>query len=160
MTRALLKMMPLFAWLLAGAATAGPPQAFEADSPAAIAARYAGRPYVLAFWSLECGHCQKELRVLADVSSRHPDLPLVLVSADAPELAAAVSAHLAALGLAAADNWLFADPAPERLRYAVDRKWRGELPRTYLYDGDGSVRVVSGTLGEAQLWVWLASRLP
>jgi hypothetical protein len=33
----------------------------------------------------------------------------------------------------------------ERLRYEVDRQWRGEIPRTMLIGRDGSITTIEGT---------------
>lgn len=139
---------------------AGPPRPFDASTPAELARHYAGRPYVLAFWSLECGHCQAELTGFARLLRARPDLPLELVAADPPEAAAAVAERLAALGLDPGRHWSFADGLPERVRFAVDRRWRGELPRAYLFDAQHRARAVSGLLGEDELRAWLARETP
>lgn len=144
--------------LLGGSAAAAPPKPFAAATPAALAERYAGRAYILAFWSVECPHCEANLRLYARLLGERPELPLVLVAADPPEAAAQAEARLIGLGLADADSWLFADPVAERLRYAVDRDWRGELPRTYLYDARHQAQAFSGRLDEARLRGWLAEQ--
>jgi hypothetical protein len=132
------------------------PRPFDAATPAALARDFAGKPYILAFWSLECVHCQGELRLFARQLKARPDLPLVLVAADSPELAPAIAARLAEAGLDPATHWAFADPLPERVRFAVDRKWRGELPRTYFFDAAHRAKAITGELREAQLSAWLA----
>lgn len=152
-------LLCLAAWLAVPGWTAGLPRPFDAATPAALARDFAGKPYILAFWSLECGYCQSELRSFARQFKARPDLPLVLVAADAPELAPAVAARLAEIGLDPAGHWAFADPMPERVRYAVDRKWRGELPRTYFFDAAHRVRIVAGAVDEALLAAWAAENL-
>lgn len=147
------------ALLLAGIARADTPRPFTTDTPTALRMHFAGRPYILAFWSLECGHCQAELQTFAQWRRRRPDLPLVLVAADAPEHADAVARRLAELGLEGADSRLFADPMPDRVRFAVDRTWRGELPRTYLFDATHRATPISGALDEATLAAWIAAHL-
>lgn len=137
------------------AARADTPKPFAADTPAALAKRFAGKPYVLAFWSVDCPHCQGELALIARLLREQPDLPVLLVSVDAPELSPQVNTRLNELGLAKADNWQFADARAERLRFVVDRKWRGELPRSYLFDGGRQVQAMSGALSEAALRRWL-----
>lgn len=143
----------------ASSQSAGLPRPFDAATPAALAQHYAGKPYVLAFWSLECGHCQDELRLFARRLKADPGFPLALVAADTPELASAVAARLAELGMDPAAHWAFADPMPERVRFAVDRRWRGELPRAYLFDAAHKSRAVSGTLSEPLLDAWAAEQL-
>ena len=44
----------------------------------------------------------------------------------------AASAMLAQTGLATAENWTFGDGFIERLRYEIDPRWQGEIPRTVL----------------------------
>lgn len=139
------------------AACADAPKPFAADTPAALAKRSAGKPYVLAFWSVDCAHCQGELALIAKLLRERPDLPVALVSVDAPGLSPQVNARLAELGLAQADNWQFADARAERLRFAVDRQWRGELPRSYLFAGGRQVQAVSGALDEPALRRWLGA---
>ena len=138
---------------------AGLPRPFDATTPAALAQRYAGKPYILAFWSLECSHCQAELSSFARQIKANPALPLVLVATDAPELAPAVAARLAEIGLDPASQWSFADTMPERVRFAVDRRWRGELPRTYFFDAAHRSRAVAGMVGEALLATWMTENL-
>ena len=150
----------LAAFLTLTAQAADLPQPFDASTPATLARRYAGQPYILAFWSLQCGHCQVELGSFARRLKARPGLPLVLVAAEVPELAPAVAARLAELGLQPAAQWAFADAMPERVRFAVDRQWRGELPRTYLFDARHHAEVVTGVLDASRLDQWLALNLP
>lgn len=138
----------------ASTALADAAKPFTADTPVALAQRFAGRPYLLAFWSVDCPHCQAELELFARLLRERPDLPLLLVSVDAPALAPQAAERLAELGLSAADNWQFADARAERLRFAVDRRWRGELPRNYLFDASHRVQAASGALSEAAVRRW------
>jgi hypothetical protein len=135
------------------------PQPFDAATPAALARHFLNQPYILAFWSLQCGHCQVVIDDLARRLKTRPALPLILVAADAPELAPAVAARLEQLGLRPASHWAFADTMPDRVRFAVDRQWRGELPRTYLYDARHQAKVVTGVLEASRLDEWLALNL-
>ncbi len=136
-------------------ATAGEPRLFEPGSLEAIRAARAGRPFVLALWSLDCGHCRDELALLARTRQAQPRLDLVLVSTDAPEARALAARSLEAAGLGSVESWIFGAEAPERLRWAIDRKWRGELPRTYFFDAEHRVSPVSGKLDPARLARWL-----
>ena len=126
---------------------------FTPESLAQITASHAGTPFVLAFWSLTCAHCQQEL---ADFG-RRPIINLVLVSTDTPADGDAIRATLARHGLEKAEAWVFADDFAERLRYAVDRDWTGELPRSYFYAADGSRRAVTGRPEAALLKRWLGA---
>ena len=127
---------------------------FVRGSVQQIAAARQGKPFILAFWSLTCTHCREELGLLGGLLKQHPALSVVVVSTDTPEAASAIAATLAEYRLERAEAWVFADSFSERLRADVDRKWRGELPRTYLYDRAHQATAVSGKLNSQQLDIW------
>jgi hypothetical protein len=58
-------------------------------------------------------------------------------------------------GLEKSPQWIFADAMPERLRFEIDRRWHGELPRTYLYDRQHTVQAFSGLVPAEQLAQWI-----
>jgi thiol-disulfide isomerase/thioredoxin len=129
---------------------------FTADSLAKIQAQYAGRPFILSVWSVnDCVYCLKEMAMFGQLAKAHPALPLVLVAADAPDAIPQIDALLAKHGLADKPSWVFNDDIPERPRMAIDPKWRGELPRTYLYDAQHQRVAVSGLMDEQTLREWL-----
>ena len=61
------------------------------------------------------------------------------------------------LGMAGSEGWAFADDYLERLRWAIDPNWMGELPRAYLYRADHRREGRSGRLEAADLSTWLDS---
>lgn len=126
---------------------------FTPESLAQITASRAGKPFVLAFWSLTCAHCQQEL---ADFG-RRPTANLVLVSTNTPAERDAIRATLARHGLESVEAWVFADAFGERLRHAVDRGWYGELPRSYFYAADGSRHAVTGRSEATLVERWLGA---
>jgi thiol-disulfide isomerase/thioredoxin len=144
----------LFA-LAAGTSFAGELRPFTADSLAAIQQQHAGRPFILTLWSLTCHHCAKELQTLGKLARSDRKLPLVIVATDTPAEAPELRAALKRYGLDRLDTWVFADAVPERLRYAIDPAWRGELPKSYLFDAAHRREAHSGLLSEAQLKEWL-----
>lgn len=133
---------------------------FVAGSLARIVSAHQGKPFLLGFWSLDCVHCGAEMQLLKKLKARHPGLEVVLVATDANEDWSNLQAYLQAAGLGRVEQWAFADPVPERLRQEIDRRWYGELPRTYLYGRDGQVTAISGLLSEAALAPWLARNKP
>ena len=151
----------LLAWALLLAASAQAEDAalkrFVPGSAKAIIEARAGRPFILTFWSVDCVHCRAELEQLAALSRAHRALEVVLVSTDGPEASREVSAALRPYRFARMESWVFADAFAERLRFEVDRRWRGELPRTYLYRPDGRAEAVTGAIAPQQLEAWLAS---
>ena len=100
-------------------------------------------------------HCAKELQTLGRLARSEGNLPLVIVATDTPAEAPELRAALKRFGLDRLDTWVFADAVPERLRYAIDPAWRGELPRSYLFDAAHRREAHSGLLHEAQLKDWL-----
>lgn len=154
-----MRLPDCFALLLAlctfGALAA--PRPFTTDSYARIVDAYRGRPLVIAFWSLECAHCPASLATLAGFARAHPRVAVVLVATDVGADPDALEKHAREAGLAGAEQWVFADPLPERLRLGIDSRWWGELPRSYLIAADGGRRAHSGVLGRAQLDDWLAA---
>lgn len=127
---------------------------FGVNSLSEILAARAGRPVIVSFWSISCTHCPSELKALGALRRRHPALDIVLVAtdtpADAPELIEVARRH----GLGGVEQWVFADPVPERLRAAIDRRWYGELPRTHFYDAAHRVSASSGVVSRQRLFDW------
>lgn len=150
--------------LLSGQVAAGGKEVemrpFVAGSLQQIVAAHAGKPFLLGFWSLDCVHCSDELKLLRQLQQRHPGIGLVLVATDGETDWASLQAHLQVAGLGQVEQWVFADPMPERLRQEIDRRWYGELPRTYLHGRDGSVTAVSGGVSAKLLQPWLRQNHP
>ncbi|MCP5161842.1 MAG: redoxin domain-containing protein [Hahellaceae bacterium] len=132
---------------------------FQKSSLQDIISSLDGRPFMLVLWSIDCPPCQQELALLQ--TRRHDFAPkeLILISTDSPQDAAAIEATLAEYQLEALDNWIFGDDLPERLRFAIDPGWYGELPRSYFYDTDRQRHSYSGLLSEAIVDKWLSYTL-
>jgi thiol-disulfide isomerase/thioredoxin len=139
---------------LAFSATAGELQPFSTGSLAAIKTNYAGRPFMLTLWSLTCPHCAKELQTLGKLARTDKNLPLVIVSTDTPDDMQDIQAALKRFGLDHLNTWVFADAIPERLRRSIDPAWRGELPRSYLFDTAHRSEAHSGMLDAERLGQW------
>lgn len=139
--------------MLPAMATQQPVQPFRADSLAQILAAREEAPFVLVLWSLSCPPCFRELELLGRLHQANPSLRLVFVATDPygePGVPSAVRGALERFGLAGLEAWAFAGD-PQRLRYVIDPRWYGELPRSYFY-GPGQPRsAVSGRLEEAQV---------
>jgi len=131
------------------------------DSYPQIVAAREGKPFIVNFWSLSCSYCKVELAMLKKLIRKYPKLDLVLISTDTPEEEKDISATLAKFSLGKAEAWVFADSYTERLRFEVDKKWQGELPRTYFYSANVGARravpvhAISGKLEykEVERWV-------
>jgi hypothetical protein len=138
--------------LLAVPAWAGDITPFGRGSWQDLRAAHAGRPLIVHLWSLTCAPCLAELphwRTLAGGAD------LVLVSTDSMEQAPRLKSTLARAGLGGVESWAFADPFTERLRFEIDRRWHGELPRTLLIAADGTTQAMTGTVESGALAAWL-----
>ncbi|MFN3397186.1 MAG: hypothetical protein ACK4ZS_01480, partial [Sulfurimicrobium sp.] len=62
-------------------------------------------------------------------------------------------------GLGNTGQWIFADDMPERLRFEIDPRWHGELPRTHFYDRAHRVEVVSGVVPPPRLAAWVKANV-
>ena len=141
------------------AASAAELRPFGQGEMARLLAEHQGRPFALTLWGLDCPYCKGTLRQLAVLARTHPTIDVVVVSTDTPGESKAIAAMLATTGLAKRDTWVFGDEAAERLRYEIDRRWAGEMPRTYLFDRDHKVTAFSGPLADGVLKQWLSRNL-
>lgn len=153
MTRLLVVL--LFAVLTASAQGADLHPLGRGDIGRLLAERQ-GHPVALTLWSVDCPHCKGVLRQLAALTKRSPGVELIVVSTDNIGERKTIAAMLAANGLGERDTWVFGDEAPERLRFEIDRRWGGEMPRTYLFDADRKVVAFSGPVAEEAVSAWLA----
>jgi len=126
-------------------------QVFEPGSIERIVQKQEGKPFVLVVWSMDCEFCQASLDTLSRERKKRKDLNVVTLSTDwaaDPVLVPMMQKRLAALGMS--DNaWAFGALAPERLRDAVDPKWRGEKPRSYWFNAQGGKTSYSGLITPA-----------
>ena len=76
----------------------------------------------------------------------------MIVSTDGLALEAEAASALARTGVVADETWIFADEFVERLRYRIDPRWRGELPRSYFFDSHHRAHARSGPISDE----WLA----
>lgn len=134
------------------------PKPFDTSTPAELRARHAGQPYVLAFWSTTCAPCRDEMPVFRALQRKYPGVPIHLVAADPPGEQAAINAFLKRYDPGRVSRWAFADEFAERVRHAIDPAWRGELPRTYLFDARHVPETITGRLEPARLEAWMRAQ--
>lgn len=135
----------------AGASVAGGLRSFEPQSVEQIAARHKGKPFVVLVWSMDCEFCQHSLDVLSKARAANPGFDIVTITTDPLSdgaLSQMVRQRLSGIDLLA-DAWSFGSMAPERLRHAIDPRWRGEKPRSYWYDAQGQRVAYSGVITPA-----------
>jgi thiol-disulfide isomerase/thioredoxin len=135
------------AMLAPGLAAAEPAiKPFGPDSFAQITSGARGKPQVVMVWSLDCSYCEPSFAALAQAQRR--GLKVVTIAtdpADDPEATALIRRKLAKSGLQA-ETWAFGPAPADLLRHAIDPSWRGEMPRSYWFDGKGQVRAYSGLI--------------
>ena len=139
-----------------GFARDGDLRPFKRGSWQEIRQAHAGRPTVVHFWGLTCGPCRVEMPQWGKLLRERSDLDLVAIDADLiPNQVEDASEMLARTGLAGAENWIFDDPFTERLRFEIDPRCQGEIPRTMLIARDGKTTVIEGVADPAQVRAWL-----
>ena len=132
------------------------PKVFGEGSWQDLRAAHKGHPLIVHFWSVACAPCLAELPQWGRFLAGNPGAPLVLVNWESrPQAADRIRATLAEAGLDAAEQWALADGFEQKIRFAIDRDWMGELPRTQLIGRDGSVTTLSGAMDFSKLTAWL-----
>lgn len=113
----------------------------------ALTARPGARATLVNVWATWCGPCKKEFPALLEVARGHAGdgLRLVLVSADFDDQLPSVKRFLAARGVT--DTSYIKNENDMSFINALNPKWSGALPATFLYDGEG--RLVSFWEGAA-----------
>lgn len=133
------------------------PQPFTTGSMAQIINQQDGA-VIINFWSIDCPPCYKELKMWGELKKQHPALNVVLISTDAAEFRDEVMQTAAGLGVAHLESWQFAESA-EHLRFEIDSRWFGELPRTYFRDRRGNTEAVSGLVKREMVEQWLQQNI-
>jgi hypothetical protein len=155
MSRALLVLVSFF---VLGPAVASELKPFDAKSAAAIQRAHVGRPYIMVMWSLYCEPCRHDMKLWGALRQKYPAVAFVLVSTDGEGERAKVAQFLRQHDLREVETWMFADEFTERVRYAIDPSWRGELPRTYVHDAAHRRQAHSGIVDPKALESWLAQQ--
>lgn len=137
------------------ASAAGAVRPFISGSLQQILSTREGKPFILVFWSLECQFCPTELKMMGEFKRRYPKLDVVLVATDTPQEIPQLSDRIKHYGADKLEQWVFAEDMPERLRFEVDRRWYGEIPRSQFYDKTHRYEVKTGLISQKFLEDWL-----
>ncbi len=132
-----------------------PVQPFVKGSFTAIQQQYQYTPHLIVFWGQDCAYCMKELEMMGQVLKQYPELNLITVATDPFLDEQFIQKKMTGFGLSAVEKWVFASDYPETLYFDVDKRWRGELPLTFLIDQDNRKIKKSGMLKHEQLKQWL-----
>ena len=104
----------------------------------------ANKPFMLVIWSTTCSSCLKDMALLNKMHKENPKVNMVMLATDDASESEQIQKILVKNELTGLENWLFADENPQKLRYEIDPKWYGELPRTYFLNKAHEREGVSG----------------
>ena len=109
-----------------------------------------GHVTLVNFWATWCAPCRKEMPLLSKMEGRLSDkgFRLVSISADEPEQAPAAVEFLKKNGISGA-TYLRQAKDDDKFINAIDPKWSGALPASFLYDRQG--KVVRSFVGETEI---------
>lgn len=143
------RVLALILWSGTSVATAAPEhiRVFEPDSMREIKAERASKSFVVMVWALDCAYCIESFRALEQIR-RDWKVDVVTIAtdrADDAEAADLIQKKLQAGGLHS-KAWAFGSAPEGQLRYAIDPKWRGELPRSYWFNAQGKTMAHSGVI--------------
>jgi thiol-disulfide isomerase/thioredoxin len=127
-------------------------QEFKINTLEKIVASHKGHAFVLVLWSLDCEYCQASLNTLSEINKSHK-ISVVTIATDSildRKSAGLIRQRLKALGFTN-QAWAFGEDSAERLRYAIDKKWHGEMPRSYWFDSKGQSISQSGVILSSQV---------
>lgn len=113
------------------------------------------QPYIIAFWSVTCAYCMKELAMFGRLMEQYPDVKLITITTDPFLEDESVQKLLTTKNLEGTETWVFADNFAERLYYDINPRWRGELPLTYFFDKNNVMLKHMGIVKEGELVDWL-----
>ncbi len=126
-------------------------QSFEIDSFEQIVNAKNQQDHLVILWSFDCPPCIKELEKISDLHQQYPEYQLTLINTDSVDEQIRVKKLIEQYNLAGLDNWGFANTDAEKLRYDIDPRWFGDLPRSYFFPLQGKVKRLRGALTSAEL---------
>lgn len=92
----------------------------------------------------------QKMPLLSELKKAWPDIHVITLSTDDIADGNQIREILTEFNLDTAENWIFADSNAQKLRYTIDPKWFGELPRTYFIDKTRQRKGISGGLTREQ----------
>ena len=126
-------------------------QSFDIGSFEQIVSDKNKQDHLVILWSFDCPPCITELEKISELHQQFPDYQLTLINTDAVDEQVRVKKILQQFNLAGLDNWGFANRDEEKLRYDIDPRWYGDLPRSYFFPLQGKIKRLRGALTSAEL---------
>jgi thiol-disulfide isomerase/thioredoxin len=126
-------------------------KAFELGSFEQIIIDKNKQDHLVVLWSFDCPPCITELEKISELHQQFPNYQLTLINTDAVEEQMRVKKILQQFDLAGLDNWGFANSDEEKLRYDIDPRWYGDLPRSYFFPLQGKIKRLRGALSSDEL---------
>ena len=126
-------------------------QSFDIGSFKQIVVDKNKQDHLVILWSFDCPPCITELEKISELHQQFPDYQLTLINTDAVDEQVRVKKILQQFNLAGLDNWGFANSDEEKLRYDIDPRWYGDLPRSYFFPLQGKIKRLRGALTSAEL---------
>lgn len=126
-------------------------QSFDIGSFEQIVVDKNKQDHLVILWSFDCPPCITELEKISELHQQFPDYQLTLINTDAVDEQVRVKKILQQFNLAELDNWGFANSDEEKLRYDIDPRWYGDLPRSYFFPLQGKIKRLRGALTSAEL---------
>lgn len=126
-------------------------KAFELGSFEQIVTDKNQQDHLVILWSFDCPPCITELEKISELHQQFPNYQLTLINTDAVEEQMRVKKILQQFDLAGLDNWGFANSDEEKLRYDIDPRWYGDLPRSYFFPLEGKIKRLRGALSSDEL---------
>jgi thiol-disulfide isomerase/thioredoxin len=126
-------------------------QSFDIGSFEQIVSDKNKQDHLVILWSFDCPPCITELEKISELHQQFPDYQLTLINTDAVDEQVRVKKVLQQFNLAGLDNWGFANSDEEKLRYDIDPRWYGDLPRSYFFPLQGKIKRLRGALTSAEL---------
>jgi len=121
---------------------------FTSGSYQQLLATNANNPFMLVVWSVDCSSCLKEMVLLSAIHKNNPNIKMIMLATDELSANEQIEQILKQHQLDGIENWVFADENSQKLRFEIDPKWYGELPRTYFFDSAHQRTGISGVMSK------------
>jgi hypothetical protein len=124
------------------------PSAFISGSYRQILTSNANQPFMLVIWSVNCFSCLKDMALLSSIHKAKPELKMIMLAADDLSATEQIQQIMEQNQLTEIESWVYAEKNTQKLQFAIDPKWYGELPRTYFFDKAHHRTGISGVLSK------------